>query len=125
MRLIDADYVLKGLKNFNDRKHGNPHFLNGIETAKEIITNAPTIDAVPVVRCKDCIWWQDRQIQLDDGSCRDYMPDEPWSVTCDVGINIGSHCTKHGFDDESGSWFWAAANDYCSCGAKMEVKHEN
>lgn len=49
MRLIDADYVLKGLKNFNDRKHGNPHFLNGIETAKEIITNAPTIDAVPVV----------------------------------------------------------------------------
>ena len=57
MRLIDADYILEGLRSFNDRKHGNPHFLNGIETAKEIITNAPTIDAVPVVRCKGCKHW--------------------------------------------------------------------
>ena len=79
-------------------------------------------DDVPVVRCVECIWWQDRQVQLIDGSCRDYMPDEPWSVTCDVGINVGSHCTKRGFDDESGSWFWAAANDYCSYGEKMEVE---
>lgn len=75
-------------------------------------------DVVPVVRCVECIWWQDRQVQLIDGSCRDYMPDEPWSVTCDVGINVGSHCTKHGFDDKSGSWFWAAANDYCSRGER-------
>lgn len=79
-------------------------------------------DAVPVVRCKDCVWWQDRQVQLADGSCRDYMPDEPWSVTCDIGINVGSHCTKHGFDDKSGSWFWANENDYCSRGAKMGGK---
>ena len=89
-----------------------------IHDVKKAILKSPTIDAVPVVRCKDCIWWQDRQIQLDEGSCRDYMPDEPWSVTCDVGINIGSHCTKHGFDDESGSWFWAVSNDYCSCGER-------
>ena len=48
MRLIDADYILEGLGHFNDRVNGNQHFLNGIETAKEITENAPTIDAMTV-----------------------------------------------------------------------------
>lgn len=48
MRLIDADALTKKLNIFNDRKHGNEHFLNGIETAKEIIENEPTIDAIPI-----------------------------------------------------------------------------
>ena len=26
-------------------------------SAKEVIEALPTIDAVPVVRCKDCKWW--------------------------------------------------------------------
>ena len=43
MRLIDADYVMSALGIFNDREHGNEHFLNGIETAKEIVEEAPTI----------------------------------------------------------------------------------
>lgn len=46
MRLIDADNVLKALGIFNDREHGDPHFLNGIETACEIVEQAPTVDAV-------------------------------------------------------------------------------
>jgi hypothetical protein len=25
-----------------------------------VIKNAPTIDAVPVVRCKDCLWYDDK-----------------------------------------------------------------
>jgi len=31
----------------------------------EVIDRAPTIDAVPVVRCKDCKWWtkQEKSIQ--------------------------------------------------------------
>lgn len=45
MRLIDADYVLNALGIFNDRENGNEHFLNGIETAMEIIEQAPTINA--------------------------------------------------------------------------------
>ena len=48
MRLIDANYILEGLGHFNDRVNGDPHFLNGIETAKELIENAPTIDAIPI-----------------------------------------------------------------------------
>ena len=43
MRLIDADAVLDILRNF-DRKHADPdnadeHFINGIETAIEVIEN--------------------------------------------------------------------------------------
>ena len=45
MRLIDADYVLNALGIFNDRVNGNEHFFNGIETAREIIEQAPTINA--------------------------------------------------------------------------------
>ena len=41
MRLIDADRLLKG---YNDHDFIDTH----------IIWNAPTVDAVPVIRCKDC-----------------------------------------------------------------------
>ena len=84
------------------------------------IENAPTVDAVPVVRCGDCLYWQDRQVMLSDGSCRNYLPDEPDYVTASVGINMGAHCTKHGFEDESGSWFWANACDFCSRGERRK-----
>ena len=47
-RLIDADYVLKALGIFNNKQNGNEHFLNGIETAREIVQDAPTIEAEPV-----------------------------------------------------------------------------
>lgn len=47
MRLIDADYVISALSIFNDRENGNEHFLYGIETAKEIVENAPTVSDKP------------------------------------------------------------------------------
>lgn len=46
MRLIDADLA--------------PIYLN--DAACEQIKSMPTIDAVPVVRCKDCKYW-------DHGDC--------------------------------------------------------
>lgn len=49
-RLTDADAIMEALNIFNDKVNGNEHFLNGIETAKEIIDNAPTIEAEPVRR---------------------------------------------------------------------------
>ena len=122
MRLIDADALKDELIECTpyaiDPVYRNTNSNIDMFTLMEMLDELPAADVVPVVRCGECIWWQDRQVQLIDGSCRDYMPDEPWSVTCDVGINVGSHCTKHGFDDESGSWFWAAANDYCSRGER-------
>lgn len=69
MRMIDTDNVLKALGVFNDREHGDPHFLNGIETAREIVEQAPTIDAVPVVRCEMCKHWTACESEENDCNC--------------------------------------------------------
>ena len=46
MRLIDADALLKGK---DDHQIISTH----------LIWNAPTVDAVPVVRCGECKWARD------------------------------------------------------------------
>ncbi len=53
-RYIDADVLMDALNVFRDRKNGNEHFMYGIETAKELLGIQPTVDAVPVVRCREC-----------------------------------------------------------------------
>jgi len=65
MRLIDADAVYKILKSYEIRKAtiGNPltdweyGYTCGIERAESEIECATTVDAVPVIRCKDCKHW--------------------------------------------------------------------
>ncbi len=50
MRLIDADTLRAEFTgNFNELWH-----YTGV---RAVIDNAPTIDAVPVIRCKDCKKW--------------------------------------------------------------------
>ena len=52
MRLIDADAL--GL-DINRKAHENfPANRNLTLYAESLLAHAPTIDAVPVVRCKDC-----------------------------------------------------------------------
>ena len=64
MRLIDADALKKELAK------RTPHFAQRIELTPcfEAIRDAPTVDAVPVVRCKDCNhckpWYRDRGLCL-------------------------------------------------------------
>lgn len=45
---IERETVLNALSVFNDRIHGNEHFLNGIETAKEIVEKTLSADVVPM-----------------------------------------------------------------------------
>ena len=40
---ISRKLILDSLGVFNDRKNGNEHFLMGIDTAKEIVMNAPAV----------------------------------------------------------------------------------
>ena len=42
MRLIDADALMEKMNVFNDSVNGNEHFINGIETAKELLDDMPT-----------------------------------------------------------------------------------
>ena len=53
MRLIDAD----NLDFTFDRRcfsEGDEQYVRGVDDAMGVVNNAPTIDAVPVVRCRDC-----------------------------------------------------------------------
>lgn len=51
MRTINADGVKLEIKKWQNTK-------DDFRTLKQIVDSMPTIDAVPVVRCKDCEHWQ-------------------------------------------------------------------
>lgn len=81
MRLIDADALIK---------EANADGAYGYVDAKQI-ADAPTIDAVEVVRCRECKF----------GSW-DSEPDD--AMVC-VRVNDG---------------FWRSGNDFCSRGERKE-----
>lgn len=100
MRLIDATplecQAKEGMGNeWNHRTaptswaHAEERFLNRIE-------DAPTVDAVPVVRCKDCKHY-------DMGVC----------------LKIYSDGNVH-----SAAWQSRNPDDYCSYGERKENNHE-
>ena len=62
MRLIDADKLLAELNDLEPRC-ANKFIKQGIDDGlhyymPKILEEQPTIDAVPVVRCKDCKHWK-------------------------------------------------------------------
>lgn len=81
MRLIDAEKLMDALNVFTDREHADPKWMACLESVKEIITFLPTVDAVPVIRCKDCQFY------------------EPWNEKEGVcgGLADGSYVTCDGY----------------------------
>lgn len=81
MRLIDADALLENYNLKDATKYGNrdaeqqAHSYSTImmyEVA-DMIEEAPTIDAVPVVRCKDCRYWGiGISVETDKVKCCEY-----------------------------------------------------
>lgn len=70
MRLIDADALVASLK---QKYCADCPALFGCDCSFDDdlrdINNAPTIDAVPVVRCEECCYWQPPTYQeQEDGS---------------------------------------------------------
>ena len=68
-RLIDADVLHRKVK-METNPYGKPtiDYDSGVKVL-EWIEQAPTVDAVPVVRCKDCKWLYD---EMDDYCCRSH-----------------------------------------------------
>ena len=60
MRLIDADALLKDINDY-------PYGYRGM--IKDTIARQPTVDAVEVIRCKDCKW-------RGEPGCAVYIVDE-------------------------------------------------
>lgn len=57
MRLIDADELRKDVLELPDCPNGySDTFDKSLIIA--LVDEAPTVDAVPVVRCKDCKWYK-------------------------------------------------------------------
>lgn len=78
MRLINADALKEMICNnvypivdfFNSRDYGM-FWTGGIEKA---IDEAPTIEAVEVVRCKDCRWYINDRLKRDGTEDNRYAP---------------------------------------------------
>lgn len=121
MRLIDGDKLL------------NKRFLNGIIDGNELLVSytdvvnairqSPTVDAVEVVRCKDCKYFQPCFVRTADGERRPYTEEEikrGKMVTGDVGINCGSRCERFGYWEENKIPVWYLENDFCSYGERRK-----
>lgn len=91
MRLIDAEEILRKCNG------GNCWYI-----PREAIEEAPTVDAVPVVRCKGCRWWEDMYGNGVKGYC---------------------HACKHGYHSptwEIGIRRTTAPDFYCGDGERKE-----
>lgn len=87
MRLIDADALMEQHVWLCGGWVGDSHaegYMDALDKVEETIKSAPTIDAVPVVRCADCKCWTE------------------WS-------NGTGSCSRFALD-----WIGTDADDFCS-----------
>ena len=93
MRLIDGDWLWERL-NYEPWEHN----ADRDEIALPIVNAAPTVDAVPVVRCKDCKHYRNYPNRM----C--YLHTEPKE-------------NEHGY---SGEAVFVEPDDFCSYGERRE-----
>ena len=80
-RLIDAD-ALRVIRGIN--VGANYGGLRAIVLNRDI-ESAPTVDAVPVVRCKDCLWGKWNQALWDSIYCENIGMDRDMNDYCSMG----------------------------------------
>ena len=85
----------------NDRYYAGKDICEAITELFEHIGAIPAADVVEVVRCKDCVWWNE-----DDSAGWGYL-----------GNNV---CACTYFSNEDGYTVYTEPNDYCSKGLRME-----
>ena len=111
-RLIDANEVVKAILEERDKiprtittapyelgaekpYHAGDQMRGGIRKALRCIEQAPTVDAVPVVRCSNCIHW----------------------VTDDLGNHV---CSVFDIANSYGEPVMTKPDDFCSYGERKE-----
>jgi hypothetical protein len=66
VRLIDANALEKFLnekvKTLADENGWHDHYVSGFDDAITYVENAPSEDAVPVVRCRECVHNEDEDV---------------------------------------------------------------
>lgn len=131
MRIIDADALTDKVVSHGEKIAYTISFLWDI-------SDAPAIDAVPVVRCKDCIYYHEPHVRLDDGTEASYDSEIvrehikknkengylfPDYVSASLGINVGGMCE---YEKDSGYMedksVFRNADDYCSRGKRGDTE---
>lgn len=79
-----------------DKVNGNEHFINGVESVMEYVEGLPAADVVPVVRCRECIYW--------------------------TGVALGMRCKLYSFPPNV--WRYSKPDDFCSMGQREETEHD-
>lgn len=110
MRLIDAERLKEVFRR---------NVVSG-DAFDQLIDIAPTIDAVPVVRCGECIHWKPPHVLQNDGTEREYNPETDTDgfgllmVTVDVGINVGGKCyVDHNTGYDEDKTVFRTEDNYC------------
>ena len=99
-RLIDANALIS----YIDECSQESRFRVYYGYAKSFIDDAPTIDAVPVLRCRECKYWGDEDGKLQDSD----------------GV-LYARCTVHNYLIDGRHTGWCPAeNDFCSYGERKE-----
>lgn len=82
MRLVDADLPRGRMESLYEHHLEMRNFSadGAVYDCLEILDEAPTVDAVPVVRCKDCVYWQSGENEA-----------EKWEYCRRHHIDIGPH----------------------------------
>ena len=103
---IERKTVLNALSVFNDRVHGNEHFLNGIETAKEIVDKTLSADVATVLKSH---WYWD-----EDGM--------DWGIGAWCCDNCKSRAETWWALDKKYNPLRCSGGKFCgNCGAKMNL----
>ena len=89
MRLIDADALLPMMKYATtDSEIGVFPIKIGFNAIAKVIDDAPTVDAVEVVRCKDCKYYEEQDETI--GTC----------LLTESGAYIEGYCSWAGVREE-------------------------
>lgn len=112
-RLIDADALPVSKEYLVDEAGFGASFY---VVHKSDIDNAPTVDAVEVVRCKDCV----HATELDNH--------------CELSRNLYRHCNMYRGDDTRHVWHkykryfkdysLVAVDGFCDCGERKDTDNE-
>ena len=69
-RLIDADKIVNGIALYMaENAYLNDTPLDALKMVSNWITEAPTVDAVEVVRCRECKWYMPGDLFTDIMFC--------------------------------------------------------
>ena len=129
-RLIDADAILKKAKPMEELDgDGIPCEVMAVSAI--LIDDAPTVDAVEVVRCRECKFgthFGDLEDEWINCGKLHGEPLMPYDGFCSYGERYGEYeCSVcHGEDSDCSDYYGThvvTEQDFCpNCGAKMDLE---